>query len=142
MPCNLAVSITKAAVTEERLRALLTPEAVQPVIAAYLRQPGVVGAGERVIVQRQGDGLAVTVGSLTLTISGGQVQTRATRGTNATRAQELADALSDLLALAADTRFAQQVRAALATFGTVAAQQVTVDNGGVTQAATVLTLHI
>ncbi|NNJ13616.1 hypothetical protein EKD04_025145 [Chloroflexales bacterium ZM16-3] len=142
MPCNLAVSITKAAVSEERLRALLTPEAVRPVIEAYLRQPGVVGAGERVHVQRQGDGLAVRVGSLTLTIRDGQVQTRASRGYNDTRAQELTDALSALLALAADALFAQQVRAALATFGPVAAQQVTVDNGGVTQAATVLTLHI
>jgi hypothetical protein len=138
----LAVSITKAAVTEERLLALLTPEAVQPVVEAYLRQPGVVGASERVIVQRQGDGLAVGVGSLTLTIHGGRVETRATQGTNDARGRALVDGLSALLALAADALFAQQVRAALAPFGRVAAQQVTVENGGVTQAATVLTLHI
>jgi hypothetical protein len=140
MPCNLAVSITKAAVTEERLLALLTPEAVQPVVEAYLRQPGVLKPGESFNVNRQGNRLMIMVGSLRLFIERGRVSTYATQGYNDVRGEELVSALSNLLALAADALFAQQVKAALAPFGKVAQQQVMVDNGGVTQAATVLTL--
>lgn len=140
MACNLAVSITKAAGTEERLLAVLTPEAVQPVIEAYLRQPGVLKRGESFNVSRQGSRLIVTVGSLRLLIDGGRVSAYATQGYNDVRGNELVAALSNLLVLAADALFAQQVKAALAPFGKVAQQQVMVDNGGVTQAATVLTL--
>ncbi|WP_322489387.1 hypothetical protein [Chloroflexus sp.] len=142
MACNLAVSITKAAVNEEQLLKLLTPEAVQPVVESYLRQPGVLKAGETFNVSRQGNRLIVTVGSLRLFIDGGRVSTYATQGYNDGRGRELVDALSNLLALAADALFAQKVKAALAPFGKVAQQQVTVDNGGVTQAATVFTLKI
>jgi hypothetical protein len=142
MPCNLAVSITKAAVTEDRLLALLTPAVVQPIIVAYLRQPGVLTAGERVTVTTPGARVVVTVGALTFHIDGGRVSTVATEGATDARGRELVDALSALLALAADARFAQQVRTALAAFGRVSQQSVTVDNGGVTQAATVLTLTL
>jgi hypothetical protein len=142
MPCNLAVSITKAAVTEEHLLALLTPAVVQPVVVAYLRQPGVLTAGERVGVTTPGARVVVTVGALTFHIDGGRVSTVATAGATDARGRALVDALSALLALAADTLFAQQVRVALAAFGRVSQQSVTVDNGGVPQAATVLTLTL
>jgi hypothetical protein len=140
MPCNLAVSITKAAVTEAHLRAILTPEVILPLIEAYLRLPGVLHA-ERVTLQRQGDAIVVTVGRVTMTIREGRVETQATRGYDV-RAQELTDGISTLVAGIADELFAQQVRAALAPLGTVAAQQVTVDNDGFSQVVTMLMLHI
>jgi hypothetical protein len=142
MPCNLAVSITKASVTEEKLLALLTPDAVRPVVQSYLSQPGVLKPNEAATVAVQGSRVVVAVGSLQLVVSGGRVTTTATAGYDDTRGRELVDALSTLLALAADALFAQQVRAALSGLGRqVTQQQVTVDNAGVTQAATVLTLR-
>lgn len=142
MPCNLAVSITKAAVTDEKLRALLTPAQVQTVIEAYLRQPGVLKGRERSTVTVIGDSIRVQVGALWIEIRGGRVSTTATEGFNDVRGQELVDALSNLLALTADALFAQQVKAALAPLGKVKQQQVSVDNAGVTQAAMVFTLKI
>jgi len=142
MPCNLAVSITKAAVTEEKLLALLVPEVVLPVVQSYLSQPGVLTADERANVGQQGARLLVYVGSLVLYVEGGRVSTYATEGYNEVRGNELVAALSNLLALAADALFAQQVKAALARFGKVGQQQVMVDNGGVTQAAMVLTVKL
>lgn len=139
MPCNLAVSITKAAVTEAHLMALLTPEVILPLIEAYLRLPGVLHA-ERVTLQRQGDAITVTVGRVTMTIREGRVETQATRGD--VRAQELTDGISALVAGIADALFAQQIRAALTPFGTVAAEQVTVDNDGVSQVVTMLTMTL
>lgn len=142
MACNLAVSITKAAVTEEKLLALLTPEKVQPVIASYLSQPNVLKAGESSSVTVQANQIVVTVGSLRIFISSGRVTTNATQGYNDVRGRELVDGLSNLLALTADALFAQQVKAALAPLGKVKQQQVSVENGGVTQAAMVFTLNI
>ncbi len=142
MACNLAVSITKAAVTEEKMRALLAPEKVQPVVEAYLRQPGVLKQGETFAVNRQGSSVVVVVAGLRIFINGGRVSTSATAGYNDARGRELVDALSNLLALTADALFAQQVKAALAPLGKVKQQQVSVDNGGVTQAAMVFTLNI
>lgn len=142
MPCNLAVSITKAAVTEAKLLALLTPEKVQPVVEAYLRQPGVLKQGERVELSNGGGTMFIRVGSLSLQIQAGRVSTYATQGYNDMRGRELVDALSNLLALTANALFAQQVKAALAPLGKVKQQQVSVENDGVTQAAMVLTLNI
>ena len=139
MPCNLAVSITKAAVSEAHLRAILTPEVILPLIEAYLRLPGVLHA-ERVTLQRQGDAIVVTVGRVTMTIREGRVETQATRGD--VRAKELTDGISALVAGIADALFAQQIRAALTPFGTVAAEQVTVDNDGVSQVVTMLTMTL
>ena len=77
-----------------------------------------------------------------ISINSGRVSTNATAGYNDARGRELVEALSNLLALAADALFAQQVKVALAKFGKVGQQQVMVDNGGVTQATTVLTLKL
>lgn len=142
MACNLAVSITKAAVTEEKLLALLTPEKVQPVVEAFLRQPNVLKQGESFEIRSGSGTISIRVGSLWLEIRGGRVSTYATQGYNDVRGRELVDALSNLLALTADALFAQQVKAALAPLGKVKQQQVSVDNGGVTQAAMVFTLNI
>lgn len=142
MACNLAVSITKAAVTDEKMRALLAPEKVQPVVEAYLRQPGVLKQGESFEATRNGDTITIRVAGLWISISNGRVRTSATAGYNDVRGRELVDALSNLLALTADALFAQQVKAALAPLGKVKQQQVTVDNAGVTQAAMVFTLNI
>jgi len=142
MACNLAVSITKAAVTDEKMRALLAPEKVQPVVEAYLRQPGVLKQGESFEASRNGDTITIRVAGLWIYISNGRVRTSATAGYNDVRGRELVDALSNLLALTADALFAQQVKVALAPLGKVKQQQVTVDNAGVTQAAMVFTLNI
>ena len=142
MACNLAVSITKAAVTDEKMRALLAPEKVQPVVESYLRQPGVLKQGESFEASRNGDTITIRVAGLWIYISNGRVRTSATAGYNDVRGRELVDALSNLLALTADALFAQQVKAALTPLGKVKQQQVTVDNAGITQAAMVFTLNI
>jgi len=145
MPCNLAVTITKAAVSQAQLVALLTPEVVQAVVEAYLRQPGVLAPGETAAVQRSGPTITITIQvgggrRIAMAIADGVVQ--ATTRTSDQRAQELVDALSPLLARAADARFAQQVQAALARLGPVTAQAVTVANEGIPQQAVVLTMRL
>lgn len=40
MPCNMAITITKAAVSDEYLASLLTPERITPMLRAYLEAKG------------------------------------------------------------------------------------------------------
>lgn len=136
MACNLAVSITKAAVSNEMLQSLLTLDVIESVLTAYAQQQ------TGMTVRRTPTALVVQVGRVAVTVvPGGQVETTAPDYLEA-ESRAVIDPIAALLAQAADQRFAQQVQAALATLGSVSAQQVTVDNEGQAQTATVLTMQL
>ena len=141
MPCNLALTITRAAVSEDRLLALLTDDLVAAIVAAFLAERGLA-----LTETRLPRGVAFAGGPIALTIVGGRVT-----GRTSSRWPTLADRdllagvmadLPDVLAQAGDQVFARKVLETLAAFGPVTAQQVSVDNEGVRQVATVLTLRL
>ncbi len=142
MPCNLALTITKAAVSEERLLALLTDDLVAPIVTAFLTECG-LALGETRLPR---GGVEFAGDRLRLTIVGGRVTGRTSSPwpTPADRdllARLMAD-LPAVLAEAVDQVFARKVQETLAAFGPVSAQRVPVDNEGVRQGATVLTLRL
>ena len=134
MPCNLAVTITKATVTPQHLVTLLTVPTVEPVVHAYLmaRFPN-----ESISTSTRGD-LEMWVDDYIIRIAAGKVNVTAP---NVATATQLADELTQLLALLADELFARQLTTLLTPFG-VTTQQVTVDNEGTSQSAYQFTLHL
>lgn len=136
MPCNLAFSIAKAAVSNERLRGLLTADAIKDVVLTYLQRqyaglsPALVEAKDRYARYR--------IGTLTLTIADGAVSL-AGRRTTAVDADQLATNVSELLAQLAGRLFQKQVQAALAGVTTRARMA---DVQGVKQQAAVFTINI
>ena len=69
MPCDLAVSIAKAALSRERLRALLTADAIKDVVLTYLvRQYAAISP---TLLSAQGNVVRYRLGRLTLTIGDG-----------------------------------------------------------------------
>ena len=141
MPCNLAVSITKAAVNDEQLKQLLTTQVIHQVVKNFL------SANEAYKGQLYGDWESSTssvfyIGDCTLTVfNGGQVSVDASRWSRE-RAQTLNADIAKLLVRLADHLFAQQVQQALAGLGPVQVQTVDVDDQGITRQATVLTLNL
>jgi len=138
MPCNLAVSIAKAALSDERLRALLTPQAIQQVVLAYLKQQ--YAALSPVLVSAQDGSLHYQLGTMDLTIEDGEV-TVDTSTINRDRAEQLATQVSALLAACADRLFQQQVQQAL-TNVTFQSQAVSVSFEGKTQQAAVFHINV
>jgi hypothetical protein len=137
MPCNLAVTITKAAVTEQRLLALLTDETVERVLTAYFQEQG-----QQAQITRTANGVQVRLNGITIRVTNGQVIADSRR-TRRNEMGDLTDTLSTLLARAADALFAQQVGVALQGLsGSVKAQTVNVDNDGTVQQATVFTMQM
>jgi len=144
MPCNLAVSITKAAVTEDHLRALLTADVTSDVVLRFLEQqyphlsPRLISAsGSRMVFW-------LDSGDITLTITNGQTTVDATRAQQR-QANAILAQVSQLLARLADQRFQRQVQTALsARFGArlTSAQVIDVDNEGECQQAAVFTLTL
>lgn len=136
MPCNVAFSIAKAAVPNERLRALLTADAIKDVVLAYLQRqyaglsPTLLGASESCARYR--------LGTLTLTITDGAVKL-AGRRTSAVDADQLATNVSELLTQLAGRLFQKQVQDALAGITTRARMA---DVQGVRQQAAVFTINI
>jgi hypothetical protein len=122
MPCNLAVSITKAAVTDERLRALLTPEAIGNVVLTYLQRN--FASSRSSLLLARGNVLSYSVGDLTLTIADGRVDVDGSQGQVAL-AEKLATDVTGLLAAAGDRLFQGQVQQALRSV-TTRAQSVDV----------------
>lgn len=137
MPCNLAVTITKAAVEQEHLNKLLTPQVVEQALRAFLT------ARDRNATVRVNYGTVyASTGYNSVSVFRGRVSVsngnRDTRG-----AEKLAAETQQLLAALADTLFAQQVQSALQGSGArVASQQVVVDNAGRRQVATVLSFNL
>ncbi|MEO6892105.1 MAG: hypothetical protein ABI324_24220 [Ktedonobacteraceae bacterium] len=138
MPCNLAISIAKAHVSADHLRALLTPETVQAVVLAYLQQQ--YAARSPRVLRTTADTVVFQVGTCRIIISRGEI-TVTEQGANRQMADALATEMGKLLSLLADHLFAQAVQQRLASVVT-SAQQVAVDNEGVPQQATILTLTL
>lgn len=122
MPCNLAVSITKAAVTNESLLRLLTPELIEPVLRAYLEQhytPCSLRRGSH-----GGKALFASVAGCRIAIENGNVRVTDDDG-DTNLVTRLSEEFSHLLATLADRAFAQAVAAALGEIVT-GVQEVTV----------------
>lgn len=139
MPCSLAVSITKAAVNDEQLKALLTLSVMHQVIENFLKANATYK--DQVSSNWQTDSYSVFyVGNCSVTIfNGGRISVDASQW-SAREAETLSADITTLLARLADHLFAQQVQQALAGLGPVQAQTVAVDDQGVTRQATVLSL--
>jgi hypothetical protein len=144
MPCNLAVSITKAAVTEDHLRALLTADTVSDVVLRFLaqqyarRSPRLLSASGRrsVFLMDEGDTL--------ITITDGKVTINAV-ALRPSQADDILEAVSLLLTRLTDMLFQRQVQQALsARFDTclIGAQTLEVENEGERQQAAVFTLDL
>jgi hypothetical protein len=138
MPCNLAVSIAKAAVADERLRALLTAENVQTAVLSFLQRQYARSSPQ--VVSAQGGSMVFAVGDCTISIEDGVVAVDGPRRL-AARTQQLSEEVSQLLTQAADLLFQQQIQQALAGL-TDQVEVVEVDNGGVRQPAAVFTLTL
>lgn len=138
MVCNLAVAITKAAITDERLRALVDSrrDQVMLALAHFLerRHP-------HLSVSPPSHGI-VRVNACSVSLVRGQVKVTGQRGS-----EDLMEVLSrqatEFLTAASDRLFAQEVGRALARCATIVGMQTsTVDNQGTAQQATVYTLRL
>lgn len=138
MPCNLAVSIAKAAVREDRLRALLTPAVLKSVVPAYLRQQ--FSASSLALVFEQDDTVCYRLGTTIITIEKGEVRVDESEG-NRALAEKVLAGVSHLLAAAADRLFQQQVQQALQKI-TTQARVVDVNYEGKTQQAAVFSIKL
>ena len=140
MPCSLAVSITKAAVSNEQLVQLLAPEVVYEAVKTFLSRHDEYK--DHLFGDWQsGSTLMFYVGDCMVTIIGAQVTVNGSEWSTQ-QAETLSADMNTLLSRLADYLFAQQVQQALAGLGPVESQTVSVDDQGVTRQATVLTLNI
>ena len=137
MPCNLAVSIGKAGVTQPQLFALLTPDIVKVVAFAYLEKQY---ASSKPSVHVRGEMVVLHVGSTTIRILNGGVQIQDSEG-NRTQAQKLADEIEELLTQLANRLFQQKLQVALGPLVTQV-QTVSVNNEGTLQQATIFHLEV
>lgn len=157
MPCNLAITITKAAVSEERLRALLTPEVVTSLLASYLQASGYAIVPESFQQQQPGTYASLQTlpdGRVQCRIGGyygidvfvapaGVVTVNTTTYSQHSQADHVLADVTQLLSQATDALFARQVQAALASLGVpMTTEQVQVDQAGHVSPATVFTLRV
>lgn len=143
MPCNLAISITKAAVTDAARVALLTSEVVQPVLTQWLagQVPRLSVSAVRVV--RGGVEVQVMEGNISLSVSIERGKIRIdTERVGRAAADRLQTQLTELLGFIADRVTAQRIAALLGQFGDVTAQSVMVEDAGTVVAAQVLTLNV
>lgn len=137
MACNLAVSITKAAVENEQLLRLLTPALVAEVVKAALAD---LRYNATPAVQQDGSVYAYA-GGMGITVRDGKVSVT---GYNAYGARQATDAVSGALALAAEALLGQQIAATLAkaTGKAPVVRRAHVENDGQAGVATVFTVKI
>ena len=140
MVCNLAVAITRAAIADERLRALvdLHIDQVQQMMVGFLvrRHPELsVQASSR-------DPRVLVVGPHTIRIIDGRVTVSGSRESGYL-AETLAEQAKEFLQVLADQLFIQEVGRVLKAYTSVTNVQTSnVDNQGVLQRATVYTLRL
>lgn len=160
MPCNLAVTITKAGVSQKELQALLTPDVVATVVEAFIKThpkftkakiAGRNGFGGGIITvslnagvlgQRINIGTANTQAWMGLTPGG--VQAVFQRAQDKAYMDELAELLRELVSRTADTLYAKKVKALLETIAEdeVEETQQTVKAGPVEMAVTMLKFEL
>ncbi len=142
MPCNLAVTITKAVVAPEHLLKLLTPQVVEALVDGFVHQHPMFVQYASVRVTASRGVVTIWLGyNKQITIIDGQVSARFPRG-NAAKGEELAQLISTLLAKGADRLFAQQVKKSLQQLGTVQEQQTKVQDGNQVIPVTMFKLEI
>lgn len=144
MPCNLAVTITKAAVTNEQLTKLLTPEIVKTLLETFIGQhPDHQAQTPRATIRKQNGQVSLYISRYDcfLSVINGEV-TISTPRYYTEQANDLMKQVALLLSKAADKLFVAQVQQALAKFGNVDAQTTTVDNAGEKQQVRVFTLEL
>lgn len=140
MVCNLAVAITKAAIEDERLRALVEShiDQVQRLMVGFLarRHPQLsVEADSR-------DSHVLIVGPHRVRIEDGRVTVRGPR-TSEYLAQTLNEQATAFLQLVTDQLFTQEVGRTLKACATITnIQNSDVDNNGALQRATVYSIRI
>lgn len=140
MACNLAIAITKAVLTDERLTTLLNDhmEQVQHIMEVYL--------------QRQHPDIRVTSGSpetgrvyldtATLFLEGGKVTVTESRGVQQL-AQRVNEEASAFLPLVADQLFTQEVERTLKRVAHLTGKQTSdVEDAGAVKRATVYSLDL
>jgi hypothetical protein len=139
MSCNLAVTITKAALLEEHLRTLIHEhlDGVTEMMHEYLRRRhprlGVVEAGEL----RVGEGLTLSIGGEGVTLTG----PRTSR--TAQYMEDLSSGANAFLKLVADQLFTMHVEQRLKVVATITGKHTSdVTDGGVVQRATVYAIGI
>lgn len=137
MPCNLAVSITKAVVTQEYLRRLLTPEVLTTVLEAFL---AAAYDSYRFSIRSTPIGVTCTLGEVTFAIVQGTISVRA--GARTPLAERLLPELELLVRRTSDTLLLQRIHDALGMIGSITYQTVLIDDGGVASQARVLTTHV
>ena len=144
MPCNLAVTITKAAVLPDHLVALLTPEVIEQVVTAYLQHHPVFKDYLPLRSKTIGNVVTFFVSNLAyrITITGNQIAINFPPYAQ-DKATKLSGELVTLLSKTSDRLFARQVQKSLAAkFGNVQQQTAKVDNEGEQQTVTVFTLEV
>ena len=140
MPCNLAVAITKAVLTNERLIALLDEhcDQVQQLLVSYLRRqhPDVP-----VFAGRPDTGL-VFLDTASLLLKEGKVTVTDVRGERPL-ARQVSEEASAFLSLVADQLFTQDVERVLKRVARLMGKQISdVEDAGAVKRATVYALEI
>ena len=148
MPCNLAVSITKAAVLPEHLQKLLTAPVIKVLVESFIKTHEVFKAYPNASVRVVKDNLVELVLDWGHRITiyrnfqgvwqvNGDFQRYERR-----LGEQITDLLSTLLTKGADRMYARQIKNALQTFGKVEESQAKVKQGTETLDVTLLTFEI
>lgn len=155
MPCNLAVSITHAAVTNDYLASLLTPEIVAQIMRAYLMECGLHedvqsmhkrASNQVFAIEQLPDGsvrcrIGGYYGIDLLIGSGGVVTVTTTYANQREEAEQWQQQIAALLSQAADQLFAAAIQQQLGSLIS-STQLVAVENDGMPQQATVFTILV
>lgn len=136
MPCQLAISITKAVVAHEALERLLTPTVLEAVVTPFLAQHYASFAPS---VQRTPIGVTCRIGPVTCALTRGTLTVRT--GARTPLAAQLVAQLERLLGDTGAAVYLGRVCDALRSFGPVSLQSLMVAEGATLLAATLLTLR-
>jgi hypothetical protein len=130
MPCNLAVTIQKAAVNNKELAALLTPQVVKTLVESFVQQHEAFKPYQPIRLTARGGMVYANLGDYTRSFSiiGTEVYVNFPR-TEKEKGEEIAQLLTTLLSRGADRLFAEKVKKSLQKFGKVQASQATVKDG-------------
>ena len=143
MPCNLAVSITKAAIADKQLLELLTPEVIKTLITTFLENDAALTSYRPIRASVLGNRLVVYIGRIDFKVfvENGQVTIYAPRSLRA-KAQQLTESLSTLLTKGAEKLFDEKMLKTLQGLGKTAVRHVEVDSQGTNVPATLFTLEL
>jgi hypothetical protein len=147
MPCNLAVSITKAAIDNEAIAKLVDGPTVAAVLAAVVEDSATLRASGAPYVGNNRVTMSVLVGrwdeyAITVTL-GGTLDVRVA-GSDRGAARQIADAITAALASVGQAVLSRVIVAQLEALGgrNATAQQVSAEDNGQVFQATLLTVTI